>query len=178
MGAAYLSQGKLDKAEGEFRRAIEIDRDDPTFHMNLDRVLVRQGRLPEALAEQRELIRLCPNNITLLNDTAWLLATSPRASFRNGAEAVKFAGRAAQLSKGQDPAILDTLAAALAETDRFADAAQVAHKALDLAVQQNKEALAKSIKAKIPLYEGGDSLSGSAVRTPRNFCSTLMHGCC
>jgi hypothetical protein len=35
------------------------------------------------------------------------------------------------------------------------EAVQTAHKAIDLATQQNKQALAESIKAKIPLYEAG-----------------------
>jgi hypothetical protein len=45
------------------------------------------------------------------------------------------------------------LAAAYAEAGRFPEAVETSRKALDLATQQNKQALAESIKAKIPLYE-------------------------
>jgi Flp pilus assembly protein TadD len=87
-----------------------------------------------------------------LNDTAWLLATSPDASIRNGPEAVTLAERAVQLSHHQEPAILGTLAAAYAEARRFADAVQVATQAMQLAARVNNPNLVESLKAKIPLY--------------------------
>ncbi len=96
-----------------------------------------------------------PDDVALLNDTAWVLATNPNASIRNGAEAVELAERAVQLSDGREPAVLGTLAAAYAETGRFPEAVQTARKALDLARQQNNQSLAESNRAKIPLYEAG-----------------------
>ena len=71
------------------------------------------------------MIRSRPSDTNLLNDTAWILATNPNASVRDGAEAVELAQRAVKLSGGQEPAILDTLAAAYAEAGRFADAVEV-----------------------------------------------------
>ena len=53
-----------------------------------------------------------------------------------------------------------TLAAAYAEVGRFPEAVQTARKALDLATQQNKPALAESIRAKIPLYKAADAFRG------------------
>jgi hypothetical protein len=47
------------------------------------------------------------------------------------------------------------LAAAYAEAGRFAEAVRTAHKALDLAAQQNQQALVELIKTKISLYEAG-----------------------
>ena len=90
-----------------------------------------------------------------MNNLAWVLATCREASVRNGAEAIELARRAVELSGGRVPAILGTLAAAYAEAGRFPEAVQTARKALELATQQNKQALAKSIKAKILLYEAG-----------------------
>ena len=91
----------------------------------------------------------------MLNDTAWLLATSPNVSVRNGVEAVELAQRAVRLSAGREPAVLGTLAAAYAEAGRSSEAVQTARKALGLAVQQNKPRLAESIRTKIRLYESG-----------------------
>ena len=102
-----------------------------------------------------------------MNDTAWLLATNPNASVRNGAEAVELAQRAIELSSGQEPAILGTLAAAYAEAGRFAEAVQTARKALELATQQNKPALAESIRAKIRLYEAGKPFRQSPSSTAK-----------
>ena len=76
---------------------------------------------------------LAPNDVAILNDTAWLLATNPDASVRSGAEAVELAQRAAKLTDGRRPAILGTLAAAYAEVGRFSEAVKAAERAIALA---------------------------------------------
>jgi Flp pilus assembly protein TadD len=91
---------------------------------------------------------------------AYMLATNPNASIRNGAEAVTLAKRAVELSGGREPAFLDTLAAAYAEAGQFTDAVRTARQAADLAAQQNKAALAESLRGKIPLYEAGTPFRG------------------
>ena len=85
---------------------------------------------------------------------AWIRATHPDPKFRDGRQAVILALRAVELSPG-DAAVLDTLAAAYAEAGRFAEAARTARKAMDIAVLQNKPALAASMPAKIRLYQAG-----------------------
>jgi hypothetical protein len=50
-----------------------------------------------------------------MNNIAWLLATSPEAKLRDGKEAVAVATKAMQIAGGNDPALLDTVAAAYAE---------------------------------------------------------------
>jgi spermidine synthase len=65
------------------------------------------------------------------------------------------AERAVKLSGGKQPAILDTLAAAYAEARRFSEALAAAHKALDLATQGNRQALATALRARIAGYEAG-----------------------
>ena len=87
------------------------------------------------------------------NSLAWLQATCPAAALRNGAKAIEHAQRANQLRGGRQPELLDTLAAAYAEAGRFPEAAATAHKALELATQQNKRALADTLRARIALYE-------------------------
>ena len=99
------------------------------------------------------MLRSQPDDIALLNETAWVLATNPNASIRNGAEAVELARRAVQLSGGREPAVLGTLAAAYAEAGRFAEALQTAREAAKLAAQQNNRPLAESLNLKISLYE-------------------------
>ena len=83
------------------------------------------------------------------------MATSPEPSLRNGKEAVRLAERASGLCRGQDPHILDTLAAAYAEAGLFPDAVQTANKALELAAGHNKAALVDSLQTLIKLYQAG-----------------------
>ncbi len=123
--------------------------------MRLSRLLVESGQVPAVLDGYRRLLRTLPDDLGLLNDTAWVLATSPDAALRNGTDSIAFAERAVELSKGRDPRLLDTLAAAYAEAGRFTDAVTTAHKALDLATKQNAPALEKSLQAELSQYEAG-----------------------
>jgi hypothetical protein len=49
------------------------------------------------VAKLRALLRSRPDDIRLLNETAWALPTMPIASIRDGAEAVELAQRAVRL---------------------------------------------------------------------------------
>ena len=62
--------------------------------------------------------------------------------------------------------MLGTLAAAYAEAGRFSQAVKTARRAADLATRQKKTDLAKSMQAKIKLYEAGKPFTrqGEAIR--------------
>jgi tetratricopeptide (TPR) repeat protein len=155
LGLALAGRGQFDEAIGHFEKGLSINRDDAQMRKNLGLVRSQLEALMNSLAQRREQLRLHPDDLTLMNDTAWMLATNPNASIRNGAEAVELARRAVQLDEGREPAILGTLAAALAEAGRFPEAVETARKALALATQQNKPSLIESVKVKLPLYEAG-----------------------
>ena len=155
LGCVLFQQGQLDEAMDQFQEALRINPGYTQARNNLQVALSRWGQIRNALAEQRELLRKRPQDIALLNAAAWTLATNPNASVRNGTEAVELARRAVELSRGQEPEFLDTLAAAYAEAGRFAEAVETARKALDLAAGQKKPSLVESLKAQISLYEAG-----------------------
>ena len=83
----------------------------------------------------------------MLWQTAWILATSPDPSVRDGARAVELASRAVQLSGGQEPRAFDALAAALAETEKFSAAVEAAEQASAMALARDDDALADAIDA-------------------------------
>ncbi len=155
LGNARNVRGEFDEAIVQYERALELNRNNANARGNLAITRLQREELLKALARQRELLRARPDDLALLNDTAWMLATDPNASIRNGAEAVALARRAVQLSKGQEPVVLGTLAAAYAEAGRFPQAIETARKVLQLATQQENRSLAKSVKAQIALYEAG-----------------------
>ncbi len=66
------------------------------------------------------------------NDLAWVRAAHPAGRFRNGREAVRLAERACSLTKFQNPLMLDTLAAAYAETGDFERALRTQREAIAL----------------------------------------------
>ena len=88
-----------------------------------------------------------------LNRIARVLATSRVDAVRNGAEAVRLAERAANLSGARNAEVLDTLAAAYAEAGRFTDAVETSSRALSIATEEKKAPLAVGLKARIALYE-------------------------
>jgi tetratricopeptide (TPR) repeat protein len=125
-------------------------------HNHLGLALADRGRIGEAMAQYQKALKIAPDYVRAYNNLAWLLATCPAATLRNGVEAIEHAQRANQLTGGRQPAILDTLAAAYAEAGRFPEAVATAHKALALATQQGKQTLAKALRTRTALYEAGE----------------------
>ncbi len=93
------------------------------------------GKYAEALKEYNYLISLHPATVTLarvLKQRAWLQATCPNPSFRNGAQAVKDARAACSMLAWKDENTIDTLAAACAEVGDFDSAVRYASQALSI----------------------------------------------
>jgi tetratricopeptide (TPR) repeat protein len=153
MGLVLSRRGDAEGAIREWRSALELDPKYAEAHHSLGDALSAQGRTAEALAHWRDAVQLQPNDLAALGRAAWVLATSPDASIRNGGEALGFAVRAVEISGGKDARMLDTLAAAYAEKGQFANAALTARRAQALAAQQNQAALADAIGSRIALYE-------------------------
>ncbi len=98
---------------------------------------------------------IAPAATAAINRSTWVPATHPQASVRNGNEAVAFARRSVELSGASDPAALDTLAAAYAESARWTEALQTARQARHLAAAQSNAPLSAKIDARIKLYQAG-----------------------
>jgi tetratricopeptide (TPR) repeat protein len=153
LGHALVHLGRIDEAQEHFSRALDIQPDFAPARQNLDALLLHRAAIQKLLTQRRQALGDRPHDIALLNDTAWLLATTSIASLRDGAEAVELAKRAVELSRSREPAALGTLDAAQAEAGCLVEAARTARKAVDLATSQNKLTLAESIRKKMPLYE-------------------------
>ena len=91
-----------------------------------------RGDYRQALAGYEEAARGDPVEAGPLNDLAWFLSTCPDATFRNGERAVELATRACELTERKAPHVLDTLAAALAETGDFNGAVETQREAIGL----------------------------------------------
>jgi tetratricopeptide (TPR) repeat protein len=153
LGWVLSQRGDADGAMREWKSALELNPKYAEAHARLGDALDAQGRTVEALAHWRDAIQLQPNDATTLRRVAWILATSPDATIRNGGEALAFAVRAVQISGGNDARLLDTLAAAYAEKGQFANAALTARRAQARASQEHQPALADGIATRIALYE-------------------------
>ncbi len=96
--------------------------------------LRKKGDDVSAVKVYRQALSLHPTAPALLENLAFVLATSPRAEARDGAEALRLARqRLAQMGDRPSPEALATLAAALAETGDFPAAVASAERALGVA---------------------------------------------
>ena len=139
---------RVDEAIAEFERALQLSPGLVEARYNLGESLMVKGRGSEALDQWRQALRQDPDNVQVLNETAWVLATSADGTLRSGTEAVTLAEHAAQLTDRKDPAILSTLAAAYAETGRFDQAIELEQRATDLASQQGHASLAAALRGR------------------------------
>ncbi len=155
LGIVLADRGQFDEAIDHFRKAVEIKADYTDARDNLGVAQSRREGILKLLAEAHESLRSHPDDLALLNDIAWMLATNPNASIRNGTEAVELAQRAVRLSDKREPAIFGTLAAAYAEAGRFSEAVPTAERARALASSQNNTSLADALRARIKLYQAG-----------------------
>jgi len=155
LGFALVSAGRAEEGIACFREAVRMDAFLPDAQKNLGWVLAAQGRTAEAAPHLAEALRLRPDWGDMADQLARIRAADPDAALRNGAEAVALAERACALTGRQNPAYLDTLAAAYAEAGRFADAVAAAREASALAARQGQRDLAARIDARRLAYEAG-----------------------
>ena len=155
LGWVLLQGGRVDEAIAHFQTALKIQPGFSVTHSNLALALLRKGRAREAVAQYQSFLEHQPDNARILSDLAWVLATWPETSIRNGEQAIDLAQRANQLSGGQDPVILRTLAAAYAEGGQFAEAVTTAQRAMQLADAQSDATLGDALRAQVKLYQAG-----------------------
>ncbi|MGD0745858.1 MAG: glycosyltransferase family 39 protein [Verrucomicrobiota bacterium] len=136
-------------------QALRLNPEDADAHWLLADFLRGQKKEGEAVRHYHEALRLRPDFPTALNNLAWVLATSPDDALRNGAEAVRLAERACELTHYGEPSFIGTLAAAYAEAGRFPEAVATAQRALRVAETQSNTARADAIQSQLKFYQAG-----------------------
>ena len=165
LGKAFLAKGQQREAMIQFQKVLKNNPLDPKANYHLGIALFQKGRVDEAIAHFQKALEAQPDFADAwdrLDNAAWLLATSPDVSFRNGPKALALAKQLDRLSGGNNPAILDTLAAAYAETGQFPEAVDAAQRALALALPQNNTALADTLRQHIKLFQAGSPLRSAS----------------
>ena len=155
LGVFFLEMGQVSESLAHLQKALEIEPKFADAHYNLGNTYLQMGQAKEALSHYKRALEIDPNDTEALNNMAWILATWPDALIRDGAKAVELAERADSLTRGKSQMISATLAAAYAETGRFADAVKTGLRAVQLANAEGNAARADSIRAQIELYQSG-----------------------
>jgi tetratricopeptide (TPR) repeat protein len=155
LGTIFGQQGRMDEAIRHFQKALEIKPAYADAQNGLGNGFSQMGRMDEAIAHYQKAVEISPDYAEARKNLAWILATCPQAALRNGNKAVELAQRANQLTGGENPLMLCTLAAACAEAGRFPEAVETARHALRLAEAQSNSRLAGQLQFELNLYQSG-----------------------
>ena len=153
VGNYFLEKEDWETAILCYRQALKANPRSAGACANLGLACFKKGESREAKDAWQQSLALNPGQITVLNNLAWLLATASEPSLRDGAKAVALAAQANQLSGAANPVILHTLAVAYAEQHNYGQAADTDRRALQLALEQKRDALAATLQKEIALYK-------------------------
>ncbi len=165
LGSGYLKNGKDDAAEREFREALRLKPDYIDAWSDLGGVLMKRNRTRAAAEVYREAVSQGYVTAELLNNYAWILATSPDATLANPSLALQYAEKS--LTMKRDAKTLNSLAAAQAANRQTALAARTAREGLALATAAGDQGMIRTFNRLIPLYdEGRPVVDASSAETP------------
>ena len=153
LAKALLQKGRAADALVHYRKLLELQPDNIEVHNIVGTVLAQQGRVREGAEEWQKVLMIEPDNGNAMSNLAWVFATSPDQSLRDGGRAVQLAEQAVRLSGDRIPILFRTLAAAYAENGRFSEAIQTAQQGIELANSQGNVGLANDLQGNIALYQ-------------------------
>jgi tetratricopeptide (TPR) repeat protein len=126
LGLALMKGENWSAATTAFRDETKLQPDAIESYHGLGYVLARQGQYNDAVRAWRRALEINPRFWPTVYELAWVLATCPDDDVRNGSEALMLAQRLPHNPDRPNPATLEVLAAAYAETGNFDEAIQVA----------------------------------------------------
>ena len=163
LAKALLRKGQVTQAMVHYRKFLEIDPENVEARNTLGTALIQQGKLREAIDQWQEALAIQPENGNAASNLAWVFATCPVDSIRDGTRAVELGEKAFRISGGKIPMIYRVLAAAYAESGRLADAVETAQRGAELANTQGNSGLAVELESNIALYRAGRPLRDPSI---------------
>jgi tetratricopeptide (TPR) repeat protein/peroxiredoxin len=139
------------EAASLFRESLALQ-PSRVVQFELAQLLGTSGRMAEAVAELRSLVSAHPDWPPAANNLAWLLATGPDPSLRDGAEAVRLAEA---IRNPEVVFTLGTLSAAYAEAGRFEDALRTLREAIALEETKVASEHLDTFRAMLTTFEAG-----------------------
>ncbi|MBN2474796.1 MAG: tetratricopeptide repeat protein [Pirellulales bacterium] len=149
-----LQLGMLYNAQKEFPQAVEaysaVLKQQPDLWVALrgrGDSWLNSGKHEEAIADYNQALKHKPQDPGILNNLAWVLATSPEDKLREGKRAIELATAACDVTDYKEAHILSTLAAAYAEMGDFKTAIKWSERGLEVAEKEQIEPLTKELES-------------------------------
>ena len=155
MGQVFGYQGNPDRGIEHFCAAVRKGPGLIDAYVRLGGLLHNQQRYAEAKRAWQDGLARDPNHLEMLHSLAWLLATCPDATVRDGPAARDLAERACRLTERKTAIHLDALAAALAETGRFDEAIKTLERAIELARSNSRRDVIPAMRSRLADYHAG-----------------------
>ena len=127
----YMAAKQPRQAIRRFTRSIELDEKNFGSWRGRSDAEISIGDHKAARADLEKALELQPDDAGVLNNLAWLLATSPDDAIRDGKRAIELARKACEETQWKQPHIISTLAAGYAETGDFAEARKFSQQAVE-----------------------------------------------
>jgi tetratricopeptide (TPR) repeat protein len=153
LGRALLEKGQITEAVRHYKEGLSSHPDVAAAHSDLGAAYAQMRKYELAVAHLTETLKLKPNFAEALNNLAWVYAADKDSQFHKPTEAIKLAEKACELTNFERPDFLDTLSVAYASVGRFAEAIEIAQKAISLAESANQQELTEEIKSHLRQYE-------------------------
>ena len=153
-----MRRGRVNEAIEHSEEALRFRPGDADAQNNLGLALLQTGDLKRAVAHLQKALEIDPGHMNAEVNLAWILATSPDNSTRDGARAVQLAEDVARRAGHPNAIVLRTLAAAYAETGRFVDAIETAQDAITVAKATGNDGLAADLERNIAAYRSNQPI--------------------
>lgn len=153
LGTLYLAAKQPREAIKRFTRALEIDEENFPSRRGRSDAEISIGDHKAARADLEKALELRPDDTGVLNNLAWLLATSPDDELRDGKRAVELALKACEKTEWKAAHIVSTLAAGHAESGDFAAAKKYSRQAVELG--DDAAEVKDQLRQELASYEAG-----------------------
>ena len=169
LGDALIKERKAGEGLEHLEKVVQLFPGYAPAQSKIADVLALRGRNREAIEHYRAVLLYHPDTPLVMNNLAWILATSGDAELRDSAEAVRLAEGACGLTRRRVALFVGTLAASYAAAGRFDDAVRAAQEAIATATAAGEMALADNTRHSLELYRAGKAYregAGAGLNSP------------
>jgi tetratricopeptide (TPR) repeat protein len=154
LGTLYLAAKQPREAIRRFTKALEADGEAFAALRGRSDAEISIGDHVAAIADLEKAHTIKPDDTGILNNLAWLLATSPNDAIRDAARAITLAEKACEETEWKEGHIISTLAAGHAEKGDFESAQKFSRKAIDADTAAGGD-VEDQLKNELANYEAG-----------------------